>query len=473
MLTSVLTLGSLVGMSVISRKAAVAMAMAVTPITALAAIYAPHGPILLLACLWSAVVVLLAGLFTWMWSRRLRELTGFADRMLDVRAPGPRVRLSDDELGDLGRSLMRAVPQVAELGRGLDLEIARRRAVLAGVSEAVLAVDSKLNVSFCNDSFRDISRHEVEEGVPLIKVLRDPSLMQVLKRVIDSREAVRQRLKMSVPEAHSFEVYAAPLADAFSVGALAILNDVTPAERLERTRRDFVANVSHEFRTPLASIAGYTETLLNGGLEDEQNRRKFVEIIQANSVRLNMIAADLLTLSELDSGRPVIEPHPIEIGNVIQTTLNALEPVAKLHRVHLRFEPVSGLHVLGYHIRFEQALLNLLDNAIKFNKPSGEVTVQAVSRTDDQVEISVTDTGIGIPAEDLSRIFERFYRVDKARSRQVGGTGLGLSIVRHAIEQMHGTIKVESGLGKGSCFTITLPRHGIPNPVFNTTVIEP
>jgi len=150
------------------------------------------------------------------------------------------------------------------------------------------------------------------------------------------------------------------------------------------------------------------------------------------------------------------------VCEVIRTALNALDAEARLHGVQLRFEPVSGLQVLGHHIRFEQALLNLFANAIKFNTPSGEVRVEAAGRGHDQVEISVADTGIGIPAEDLSRIFERFYRVDKARSRRVGGTGLGLSIVRHAIEQMHGTIKVESRLGKGSCFTITLPRYGQP-----------
>jgi len=197
---------------------------------------------------------------------------------------------------------------------------------------------------------------------------------------------------------------------------------------------------------------------LNGGLEDETNRRRFVEIIQANSVRLNNIAADLITLSELESGRRVGEPTPIRIGEVVHGALRAMEPVARFHEVRLVANDCDGVEVLGYRIRLEQALMNLIDNAVKFNKPGGEVRVSATAVAD-QIQILVSDNGIGIPAEDQTRIFERFYRVDKARSRQVGGTGLGLSIVRHAVEQMRGTVTVKSEPGKGSCFTISLPLH--------------
>lgn len=250
---------------------------------------------------------------------------------------------------------------------------------------------------------------------------------------------------------------AAPLANSTSRGAIAILRDVTPQEHLERIKRDFIANVSHEFRTPLATIRGYAETLLDGGLEDHENRRKFVEIIQANGTRLNNIAADLLTLSELDAGQPGPEPGPIPVGDAVWSALHAVEPAARLRGLSLHAEPIPEVSILGYGIRFEQALLNLLDNAVKFNRENGEVRVEVHSRPGGLVEISVSDTGVGIPALDLSRIFERFYRVDKARSRQVGGTGLGLSIVKHAIEQMNGAIAVESALGKGSRFIITLP----------------
>jgi two-component system phosphate regulon sensor histidine kinase PhoR len=237
---------------------------------------------------------------------------------------------------------------------------------------------------------------------------------------------------------------------------------VTPVERLERAKRDFVANVSHEFRTPLATITGYAETLLNGGLEDGANRRRFVEIIQANGVRLNNIAADLLTLSEIEDGRPDAGARPIAIQQVIGNAIRAVEPAASLMQVNLTAEPIADLYVLGYGIRFEQALVNLIDNAVKFNKEGGAVGVTVLESPGGQIEIRISDTGVGIPTEDLSRIFERFYRVDKARSRQVGGTGLGLSIVKHAIEQMNGSIAVESRLGQGTTFRIFLP--GFPAP---------
>jgi two-component system phosphate regulon sensor histidine kinase PhoR len=268
---------------------------------------------------------------------------------------------------------------------------------------------------------------------------------------------------LSAAAGHSFEVNAAPLssgvsqANGASRGAIAILHDVTPQEHLERVKRDFIANVSHEFRTPLATIRGYAETLLDGGLEDLENRRRFVEIIQANGIRLNNIAADLLTLSELDAGRPEPEPGPIPVSDAVLGAMHAVEPAARLRGLSLDAGPIPNVFILGYGIRFEQALLNLLDNAVKFNRENGAVRVEVQARPGGWVEVSVSDTGVGIPAMDLSRIFERFYRVDKARSRQVGGTGLGLSIVKHAVEQMNGTIAVESAVGKGSRFTITLP----------------
>jgi two-component system, OmpR family, phosphate regulon sensor histidine kinase PhoR len=396
-------------------------------------------------------------------SGRIREITAFANTLPDLRSPRPHLQPGDDEVGDLARALTRATPRLEELLNGLQTELARREAILASMTEGVLAVDSKLHVSFYNDFFARTVANGISEGLPLIKVLRDPALFELLESVVDSGGAVRQRISMSVGEERTFEVYATPLANQWNRGALAILHDITPLERLERIKRDFVANVSHEFRTPLATITGYAETLLDGGLEDEHNRRKFVEVIQANSVRLNNLAADLITLSQLEAGWPDVQPAPISIVQVIHNAMSTLEPVARLNGIGLRLEKVDDVEVLGHRIHFEQALVNLVDNAIKFNKPQGEVTVKAVRSGGDHVEISVSDTGIGIPRQDQSRIFERFYRVDKARSRQVGGTGLGLSIVRHAIEQMQGNVRVASEIGKGSCFTITLPLYGTVN----------
>jgi two-component system, OmpR family, phosphate regulon sensor histidine kinase PhoR len=446
-------------MNSIARRAVTLVAVVVAPLIALRWLGGSSPIAGIVALGWG-----LAGIgAVWIAGRsvsgRIREIIAFADNLPNLRAPRLRLRVEDDEVGDLARALTRATPRLEELLNGLKTELARREAILASMTEGVLAVDSKLRVSFYNEFFARTVANGISEGVPLIKVLRDPALFELLESVVESGGTLRQRISMGAGEERTFEVYATPLESHLNRGALAILHDITPLERLERVKRDFVANVSHEFRTPLATITGYAETLLDGGLEDENNRRKFVQVIQANSVRLNNLAADLITLSQLEAGWPNVQAAPISIADVIHNAVSTLEPVARLNGISLRLQEVEDVEALGHRIHFEQALVNLVDNAIKFNKPQGEVTVKAVRTGEGHVEISVSDTGIGIPKQDQSRIFERFYRVDKARSRQVGGTGLGLSIVRHAVEQMKGSVTVSSELGKGSCFTITLPLH--------------
>jgi two-component system phosphate regulon sensor histidine kinase PhoR len=442
----------------IARKVATVAALLAGLLAGLIFLFVPDARVRLLASAVALLAVGLAWLAAQSMARRINALTSFVDGMLDQTGPRPPLIQSEDELGELTRALSRMTPQIAELVSRLSMELTRREAVLASMTEAVLAVDAQLNVTFCNHSFlRAVGDHGAAQGVPLIRMVRDPDLFRVLKQVVDSGEPVRHRLQLSAPEGRSFEVNAAPLANSTSRGAIAILRDVTPQEHLERVKRDFIANVSHEFRTPLATIRGYAETLLEGGLEDRKNRRKFVEIIQANGIRLNNIAADLLILSDLEAGRPEPEPGPIPVGDAVLGAMHAVEPSARLRGLALHAGPMPDVLILGYGIRFEQALLNLLDNAVKFNRDKGEVGVEVQRRPESRIEVAIWDTGVGIPPQDLARVFERFYRVDKARSRQVGGTGLGLSIVKHAIEQMNGTIAVESALGKGSRFTITLP----------------
>jgi len=288
-------------------------------------------------------------------------------------------------------------------------------------------------------------------------VVRDPDLLEMLRTVVSSGESLKRRMHLTGADGRSFEVQTAPLEGAPASGAVAILHDITDLERLERVRKDFVANVSHELRTPLTAIRGYAETLLDGALDDPANRRKFVEIIQSHAIRLNNIASDLLTLSELESGGPPLAPGKLSVMGTLEAAMRTVESEAAMRQVRLGWGTVEDLQVMGYKIKLEQAFVNLLDNAVKFNRPGGDVWVEASRAASNRVAITVADTGIGIPSEDLPRICERFYRVDKARSREVGGTGLGLSIVKHVVEQMHGTVSVESQLGKGSRFTIMLP----------------
>jgi two-component system phosphate regulon sensor histidine kinase PhoR len=392
-------------------------------------------------------------------SRRVSRLKRVADTLLDAGATPQPIADADDELGSLEHSLSIMAARFHELVDRLSLESARREAILSSMAEGVLAVDSGLRVTFCNDSFARLFgfKGAVPRGVALLEVVRDPGLLSVLTRVASSGEFVKQRLQMLPASGRSFEVYATPLNTPQGRGAIAVLHDTTDLERLEQVRKDFVANVSHEMRTPLAAIAGYAETLLDGALSDPENNRKFVQIIQSSAIRLNSIASDLLVLSELEAGVNPGGPGRISVKVALEDALATVETEAGTRGVNLVRGSIEEAEVMGSKIRLEQALGNLLMNAVKFNRPGGEVRADAGLTPEGSVFIRISDTGVGIPFEDLPRIFERFYRVDKARSRQVGGTGLGLSIVKHVIERMDGKITVESQLGKGSVFTVLLP----------------
>jgi len=405
------------------------------------------------------VALFIAYFFSRPFTRRIGRLRAFAEGLVKSNfAEGP-LPDADDELGALTRSLNSTASQLRELVDRLSLESARREAILTSMVEGVLAVDQDLRITFYNASFaRTVgARAEIPEGSPLVDVVRDPVLREILSRVVTTGETLKQRLQLPAAEGRAFEVQAAPLRVAGGRGAIAILHDITDLERLERVRKDFVANVSHELRTPLTAIRGYTETLLEGALEDRENNRKFLEIIKTHAIRLNSIASDLLALSELESGKPAAEQARVSVLAAMEAALRTVEAEAHGRGVKLIRGQVEEVTVLGERVHLEQALVNLLDNAVKFNRPDGEVRVEVTRTKDDEVSVTIADNGIGIPSADLPRLFERFYRVDKARSREVGGTGLGLSIVKHIVERMHGRVTVESQLGKGSVFTILFP----------------
>lgn len=392
-------------------------------------------------------------------SKKVRRLKRVADGLAGTAPETISLYDPGDDLGSLERSLTTVAGELHTLVDSLRFESARRQAILANMAEGVLAVNRDLRVTFCNQAFlRAIQfRGDNFEGVPLIELVRDPELHDLIRNVVSTGEPGALRLKLSPITTRVFDVQATAIATVAGYGAIVIFHDITDLERLEQVRKDFVANVSHELRTPLAGIIGYAETLLDGALEDAKNRTQFVEIIRANAVRLGSIAADLLVLSELESGHDSGEQEIIAVKGVVESALLTVESEARDRDVKLVRGPMADLHVAGSRLRLEQAVLNLLANAIKFNREGGEVRVSVGRDEAGVVSITVADTGVGIPHEDLPRIFERFYRVDKARSRQVGGTGLGLSIVKHVVERMRGTVTVSSQLGKGTTFTIRLP----------------
>lgn len=391
--------------------------------------------------------------------RRVHRLKQLAEGLLEVPPKLDEALRSGDELLALEHSLSGVAEQLRALVDKLRLESARRESILASMAEGVLAVDSDLRIIFSNEAMSRAlgGSRKIQEKTRLLELVRDTGLFETLREVMTDGGLRKHRLKITSDKERSFEVQAGPLEIAGGQGAMAILHDTTDLERLEQVRKDFVANVSHEMRTPLAGIIGYSETLLDGALEDKENNRRFLQIIHSSAIRLNSIASDLLVLSELESKVDPPEAGMIPVRDVVESALAIVENEASSRGVTLIRQEIQDVHVLGTRLRLEQAVLNLVANAIKFNQQGGEVRIRAVAETATEVSITISDTGVGIPSQDLPRIFERFYRVDKGRSRQVGGTGLGLTIVKHVVERMNGTIEVQSQLRHGSTFTVRLP----------------
>lgn len=362
-------------------------------------------------------------------------------------------------LNNLARALRAMAQRVRAVMDRANLELARRETILACMAEGVLAVDNSLRVIFCNESFAKAfsTRVPVSEGKMLYEIVREPIIRDTLERVVKSGSAETDRFQLPSAAGRSFEARALPIGPQPERGAVIVLHDVTELERQEQVRKDFVADVSHELRTPLAAIRGYAETLLDGGLEDQANNRQFVEIIESHAIRLNNIASDLLVISELDNNVPPPAPaERLSLLAIIESAVHTVKGSASMRGICLDINNCRECSVIGYRFRLEQALTNLLDNAVKFNRQDGKVIVECEPAMEGMVRVSIADTGIGIPSEDLRRIFERFYRVDKARTRPAGGTGLGLPIVKEVVEGMGGTVTVESQLSKGSKFTILL-----------------
>jgi two-component system phosphate regulon sensor histidine kinase PhoR len=288
-------------------------------------------------------------------------------------------------------------------------------------------------------------------------VIRQSELLTAIQQVLAGRETVHSEVVMGTVRPRSFAITAAPVRANGTTGAVLVLHDISELRRLERVRRDFVANVSHEFKTPLTAIQGFAETLLAGALDDRQNRQRFLEIIRDHARRLTRLTDDLLKLSLIEAGKLDLEFQPLAVADLIDSCVEITRLKAEEKQQTLQVEcPADLPTVRGDFRRLQEVLQNLLDNAVQYTPAGGRITARAQAGNG-TVVITVSDTGIGIPQADQARIFERFYRVDAARSRAVGGTGLGLAISRHIVEAHGGRIWVESTVGQGSDFHFALP----------------
>jgi two-component system phosphate regulon sensor histidine kinase PhoR len=291
-----------------------------------------------------------------------------------------------------------------------------------------------------------------------MELIRHSDLLAFIQKALTRDETIRGEIVVGSIRTRSFDVTAAPVRSEDSIsGAVMVLHDMSEIRRLERARRDFIANISHEFKTPLTAIQGFAETLLGGALEDVDHRQRFLEIIREHALRLGRLTEDLLKLAQIEAGQLQRVTRPIAISDIIKPCMETARVKAIRKKLLLESEYADDLPSLNGDLQsFQEILNNLLDNALRYTPAGGRVEVKAAVEGSEMV-ISVSDTGIGIPKADHDRIFERFYRTDAARSRESGGTGLGLSIVKHLAEAYGGWIKVESEVGRGSSFYVFLP----------------
>ena len=420
------------------------------------------------------VVLLVGGVVSFWFSQsfaaRVDRLKSFAKRLAEGDFRPMLPDYSRDELAELAQALNETATQMDVSIASLSGERNRSSAILRSMVEGVAVIDAQERLVFCNQAFSEILNLDSAgtEGRTVIEVVRNSDLLGLIRRALRGEEGLQSDIVTGIVQPRSFSVTAAPVkpldatpapsasADRPS-GAVVVLHDVTELRRLERVRQDFVANVSHEFKTPLTAIQGFAETLLAGAIDDPNANRRFLEIIREHAMRLARLTDDLLKLARIEAGKLEVQFLPVVLDDLVESCTETTLLKASRKQISLDNKVPSGLPaVLGDAALLHDVFQNLLDNAVQYTPPGGRITVEA-SAGPREATLTVTDTGIGIPLADQERIFERFYRVDAARSREAGGTGLGLSIAKHIVEAHGGRLWVESAVGRGSRFSFSIP----------------
>lgn len=367
---------------------------------------------------------------------------------------------SQDEIGELGNTLNKMAKDIEDKIKEVNRQNQHLSAVFNSMIEGVVLVDKNTRIISLNHADEKIFGISADKqtGRLFLEAIPNNDISEVMNSVLEKEEFISQELILNWPVQKIFQVNAAPIFDKSGVsGCLLVLHDITEIRKLETMRRDFVANVSHELKTPLTSIKGFVETLSEGALEDKEHSRQFLRIIQEHTDRLDSLINDLLDLSHIESGEIKLEIEGLRFKDLVDEVLPGFKSQINKKKILVEDSVSPELIIKADKDKIKQVLTNLIDNAIKFNKDKGFIKIYSQS-LDNQIKIIIEDSGQGIPPKDLPRIFERFYRVDKARSRELGGTGLGLSIVKHVIELHGGSVGVESTEGLGSKFWFTLPK---------------
>ena len=406
------------------------------------------------------LMVVIASTFTSSMVVPLQQMTEVAQKMAEGKLDTVLPVNSNDEIGALSKELNYMAQRLKGYIRLITEERNKIKAILASMNDGVIAIDRIGNILLINPAVERMFNitYEQSMGKGVIEVVRNYELEKLLFSALESGESTASELQILAPDPKSFRISTAPLTSETGVfGVVAVMRDITAFIQVEKMKTDFVANVSHELRTPLTSIKGFVETLLDGALTEPETATHFLEIINDETDRMNRLITDLLSLSKIEAERFEINKSPVDLGKLIDNTVSILSPQAKEKDIMINIKIADSLPIVECdRDMVGQLLINLIDNAVKYTPHGGTITISAKPH-DQGVKAMVQDTGIGIPTESIHRLFERFYRVDKARSREMGGTGLGLAIVKHILEVHNGSIQVNSRIGEGSTFTFYLP----------------
>jgi len=393
-------------------------------------------------------------------SVRIERLKDFSSRVAEGDFRPLPLDQGRDELADLSSTMNQTALKLDRTIRTLTEERNQSAAVLASMEEGVAVIGNDQRIIYCNSAFcRAASVSNAScAGRPVSELIRHSDILSIFQKALTGKETIHGEVVVGSIRTRSYAVTSGPIqTDGTTTGAVMVLHDITEIRRLERARRDFIANISHEFKTPLTAIQGFAETLLGGALDDAQNRTRFLEIIREHALRLGRLTDDLLKLAQIEAGQMRREVRPVSISGIVDPCMEVTRIKADKKGLSLEAEYGDDLPSLSGDVQsFQEILQNLLDNAVRYTPPGGKIRVTA-SVDGSDIVLSVTDSGIGVPKADQDRIFERFYRADAARSRESGGTGLGLSIVKHLVEACGGRIRVESEVGQGTTFYVSLP----------------